>query len=153
MRFSEAARTAWWEAYRRLAEAVDGIVGGLLARAEAHVLRLALLYPLVDGAGSLGPAHLEAALALWEYAAAAVAWVFRDVTADALAESIRLALASHPQGMTRTEIRDHLGRNRPGAAIDAALAALARNGRARAERLVTAGRPAVLWRTAVVPAH
>ncbi len=153
MRFSDAARVAWWEAYRRLAEPVDGIVGGLLARAEAHVLRLALLYALVDGAGSLGPAHLEAALALWEYAAASVAWIFRDVTADTLAETIRVALAGHPQGMTRTEIRDHLGRNRSGAAVDAALGVLACTGRARAERLVTAGRPAVLWSAAVVPPH
>lgn len=145
VRFSDAARSAWWEAYRRLAEPVDGIVGGLLARAEAHVLRLALLYALLDGAGSLGLAHLGAALALWEYVAASVAWIFRDVAADTLTESIRLALLHNPQGMTRTEIRDHLGRNRSGAAVDAALAALARSGRARAERLSTAGRPAVLW--------
>ncbi len=149
MRFSDAARTAWWDAYRRLAEPVEGIIGGLLARAEAHVLRLALLYSLVDGAASLGLAHLEAALALWDYAAASVAWVFGDVTGDTLADTIRLALASHPEGMTRTEIRDHLGRNRSGADIDAALAALARTDKARAQRLVTAGRPAVLWHAAV----
>jgi hypothetical protein len=150
MRFSDAARAGWWDAYRQLAEPAEGLVGGLLARAEAHVLRLALLYALVDGAGSLGPAHLQAALALWDYAAASVAWVFRDATGDALAEAIRIALASHPQGMTRTEIRDHLGRNRSGAAIDAALAVLAGTGKARPQRLVTAGRPAVLW-NAITP--
>jgi hypothetical protein len=86
-----------------------------------------------------------------DYAAASVAWVFRDATGEALAEAIRLALASHPQGMTRTEIRDHLGRNRSGAAIDAALAALAATGTGRAQRLVTAGRPAVLWNAVVTP--
>jgi len=75
MRFSDSARAAWWDAYRRLAEPADGVVGGLLARAEAHLLRLALLYALVDGSATIGLSHLDAALALWDYAAASVAWI------------------------------------------------------------------------------
>ena len=54
--------------------------------------------------------------------------------------------------MTRTEIRDLLGRNRPGAAIDEALAVLAAAGRARTERVETAGRPAQRWVTPSLPA-
>lgn len=152
MRFSDAARVAWWAAYRRLAEPVEGIIGSLLARAEAHVLRLALLYALIDGSSAIDLAHLDAALALWDYAAASVAWIFGDVSGDALADTLHAALAVHPQGMTRTEIRDLLGRNQTGTAVDAALATLARTGRAAAQRLTTAGRPAVLW-TAVTPAR
>jgi hypothetical protein len=132
MRFSDVARVAWWAAYRRLAEPVEGIVGGLLARAEAHVLRLALLYALIDGASSIGPAHLDAALALWDYAAASVSWAFGEITGDPVADAIHATLVTRPQGMTRTEIRDLLGRNRSGLAIDAALASLARTGRAQA---------------------
>ena len=150
MRFSDPARAAWWDAYRRLAEPADGVVGGLLARAEAHLLRLALLYALVDGSATIGLPHLDAALALWDYAAASVAWIFGDLTGDPLADTIHTALTSHPQGLTRTDIRDLLGRNRPAAAIDVALAALARTGRATSQRLLTPGRPCVLW-TATAP--
>jgi hypothetical protein len=152
MRFSDPARAAWWDAYRRLAEPADGVVGGLLARAEAHLLRLALLYALVDGSATIGLSHLDAALALWDYAAASVAWIFGDLTGDPLADTIHTALTSYPQGLTRTDIRDLLGRNRPATAIDVALATLARTGRATSQRLLTAGRPAVLW-TAAVPSR
>ena len=64
------------------AEPADGVVGGLLARAEAHLLRLALIYALVDGSATIGLSHLDAALALWDYAAASVAWIFGDLTGD-----------------------------------------------------------------------
>jgi hypothetical protein len=125
------------------------MAGGLLARAEAHVLRLSLLYVLVDGAGSIGLVHLRAGLALWEYSADAVRYAFADATGDPLAEAIAAALGHAPSGMTRTEIRDLLGRNRPGAAVDDALAALTASKRARAERVATAGRPAQRWFSAL----
>ena len=145
VRFTTAARVAWWDAYVHLSEPRAGMAGGLLARAEAHVLRLSLIYALVDGAASIGVEHLRAALALWEYCADAVEFFFSDATGDPLAEAISAALCHAPQGMTRTEIRDLLGRNRPGAAIDEALAVLAAAGRARTERVETAGRPAQRW--------
>jgi hypothetical protein len=146
MRFSTGARAAWWDAYARMAgHDADGIVAGLLARAEAHVLRLGLLYALVDGASSIGLAHLEAALALWKYSTDSVATVFASVVGDPLAEAIHDALVARPEGMTRTEIRDLFGRNRSGAAIEAALSTLARAGRAHARRIVTSGRPAEVW--------
>ena len=148
MRFSTGARATWWEAYARMAGAghdANGIVAGLLARAEAHVLRLSLLYALIDGAASIGLAHLEAALALWEYSTDSVAKVFAPVVGDPLAEAIRDALLVRPDGMTRTEIRDFFGRNRTGAALEAALSSLARAGRAHARRIITSGRPAEVW--------
>ncbi|MHB1502308.1 MAG: hypothetical protein ACYCYK_14465 [Candidatus Dormibacteria bacterium] len=81
-----------------------------------------------------------------------MAWSFGDLTGDLLADTIHTALTSYPQGLTRTDIRDLLGRNRPATAIDIALATLARTGRATSQRLVTAGRRAVLW-TAAVPSR
>ena len=149
VRFTAAARVAWWDAYVHLSAPKTGMVGGLLARAEAHVLRLSLIYALIDGESSIGVEHLRAGLALWEYCADAVQFCFSDATGDPLAEAISAALCRAPQGMTRTEIRDLLGRNRPGAAIDEALAALGTAGRARTERTATAGRPAQRWFTSV----
>lgn len=145
VRFTTAARVAWWDAYARLSEPQAGMVGGLLARAEAHVLRLSLIYALIDGAGSIGLVHLRAGLALWEYSADAARYAFGDATGDPLAEAIAAALGHAPSGMTRTEIRDLFGRNRPGVAVDDALTALAASGRVRAERVATAGRPAQRW--------
>jgi hypothetical protein len=44
-----------------------GLLGALTARAEAQVIRLALLFALLDKEGSIGVAHLKAALAFWRY--------------------------------------------------------------------------------------
>ena len=69
------ARELWHHAYRKLAtEPQDEILGQITARAEAHVIRLALLYTLTDGQRQIGATHLQAALALQQYAARSAAW-------------------------------------------------------------------------------
>ena len=140
-----AARGRWHDAYARLSQAAEGIVGSLCARAEAHALRLAMLYALVDGDSVIRPAHLRAGLALWDYAARSVAWATRAVTADPVAEQIHAALAASPAGLTRTQLRDLFGRNLPRARIDAALTTLGHTGRAQCHRATTSGRPAEVW--------
>ncbi len=90
-------------------------------------------------------AHLAAAVALWDYAARSAAWALAATTGDPLAETLHHLLAASPAGLTRTQIRDHLGRNRTGPAIDDALAALATAGRAQCRRVDGPGRPAQMW--------
>lgn len=146
--FDAAARVEWHDVYARLSEATDGLVGSLLARAEAHVLRLAMLDALVDGDAVIRPSHLRAGLALWDYAARSVAWAMRRSTADPVAEAIHSALAAAPDGLTRTQLRDLFGRNMAGARIDTALLTLGTEGRALRQRLATAGRHAEVWAAA-----
>lgn len=143
--FDVAARVQWRDVYARLSEATNGLVGSLLARAEAHVLRLAMLNALVDGHTTIRPVHLQAGLALWDYAARTVAWAMRHTTADPVAEQIHTALAAAPDGLTRTQLRDLFGRNLPGTRLDAALITLGADGRAHRRRLATTGRPAEIW--------
>jgi len=152
LRLDKHARALWWDAYTRLAESHDdGIASALCARAEAHTIRLALLYALADGARQINPEHLQAALALWDYAARSAAWALQRATGDPLAEQIHAALTSHPDGLTRTQLRDLFHRNKPAAHLDRALDTLAHTGRATRKRILTAGRPAELWTTAAPP--
>jgi hypothetical protein len=46
LRLSDPARTLWHHAYHHLAEPRAGLAGQLGARAEAHTIRLALIYAL-----------------------------------------------------------------------------------------------------------
>jgi hypothetical protein len=141
-----AASIEWRDIYIGLAtDTDDGIAGPLRARAEAHVLRLAMLYALVDGDTVIRSTHLRAGLALWDYAARSIAWATRTATADPLAEQIHTALGASADGLTRTQLRDLFGRNQPAARIDQALGLLAQNSRAQRRRAVTAGRPAEIW--------
>jgi hypothetical protein len=129
--FSPAGRKLWWETYPSLSAAGAGPTGALIARSEAHALRLALIYALSDGARSIGPGHLRAGLALWGYGERSAIFAASRATAGPVAGRIADALvAAGRRGLTRTQIRDVLGRNHAGVDIDAALAELAAKGKA-----------------------
>jgi hypothetical protein len=151
VRLDPEARELWYHAYTtQLASTPPGIAGALLARAEAHVIRLALLQ-LADGERQINPEHLQAALALWDYAARSASWALQGATGDPLAEQIHAALKHHPGGLTRSQISDLLQHNRPAEQIQQALNALAHAGRATRAQIPTAGRPAELWTAAPAP--
>jgi hypothetical protein len=142
------ARELWWQLYPQLTAPGDGLAGNLTARAEAHTIRLALIYALLDdGQRRIQPQHLHAALALSDYAARSAAWALGQATGDPLAEQIHAALVRSPDGLTRTQIRDLCQRNLPAERLEQALANLAAAGRAERQRTLTAGRPAELWTT------
>jgi hypothetical protein len=145
------ARELWWHTYPQLTQPADGLLGQLTARAEAHTIRLALTYTLLDGQKTISPQHLHAALALWNYAQRSAAWALGQTTGDPLAEHIHAALANSPDGLTRTQIRDLCQRNLPADRVEQALASLTAAGRAQRQRTLTGGRPAELWTTARAP--
>jgi hypothetical protein len=145
LRLSAHARHVWADAYQQLAQPQPGIAGAISARAEAHTIRLALLYALLDTARQIQPAHLNAALALWNYAQRSATWALERTTGDPLAHQIHAALTHAPDGLTRTQLRDLLHRNPTTQQLDRALAALAHDGKITSSRVLTAGRPAELW--------
>ena len=108
-------------------------------RAEAHVLRLQLLYALLDGAPVIRSEHLVAALALWDYCAASARLVFGDALGDPVADRILAALRGGGS-LDRTQIAELFGRHAKGARLDRALAALLAAGKARTWKEGTAGR-------------
>lgn len=144
--FEPSARELWHHAYTQLAHAhQSGIAGAICARAEAHTIRLALLYALADGERTINTEHLQAALALWDYAARSASWTLKGASGDPLAEQIHAALSTHPDGLTRTQLRDLLQRHQPAERVERALHALTSTGRAHQTKITTAGRPAELW--------
>jgi len=145
------ARELWWHLYPQLTQPGDGLVGHLTARAEAHTIRLALLYALLDGHKKIQSEHLNAALALWDYAARSATWALGQATGDPVAEHIHAALARSPAGLTRTQIRDLCQRNLPADRVEQALATLAAAGRAHRHRTLTGGRPAEHWTAHATP--
>jgi hypothetical protein len=144
---SATARQAWRHVYPELSDGRPGLLGALTARAEAQAVRLALTYALLDGGGEIGVEHLQAALALWEYADASVQYIWGDALGDPVADEILRALRQAGEaGRTRTELRDLFARNRGAEEIGTALTTLATAGKARrVTRSDTGGRPAELW--------
>jgi len=139
------ARELWWHAYPQLTQPLDGLAGHITARAEAHTIRLALLYTLLDSQTQIRSEHLHAALALWDYTSRSARWALGQATGDPLAEQLHAALIRAPDGLTRTQLSHHVHRNLPAEQLDRALQALAAAGRARHTRITTGGRPAEHW--------
>jgi hypothetical protein len=144
--FSPDAWALWDEVYPALTSGRPGLLGAMLNRAEAQVLRLSLIYALLDCSDSVEHGHLGAALAVWEYCESSVLHVFGDRLGDPDADAILQALRAHKDGMTRTDIRDVFLRNLSAARIERALGVLLKENLAKFDKVETRGRPAEIWR-------
>lgn len=139
------ADTLWCERYESLRHEEPGLVGKLLARGQPQVLRLSLIYALLDRANEIRRCHLESALALWSYCAESVRHVFGDTLGDPTADEILRALRVNSGGQSRTElVRVFSGHKRKGE-VDRALAALLEQGLVSVEEIKTNGRPEERW--------
>ncbi|MFZ3333965.1 MAG: hypothetical protein WA197_25265 [Candidatus Acidiferrales bacterium] len=122
-----AARSLWANEYERITRTRDGIRGALCGRAEAHVLRLSLLYALLDSANAIRPEHLTAALSFWEFCERSIEHLFGGVTGDVDGQRILNALTDGP--MAITDMYRLFGNHREREWIQAKMASLVRSGR------------------------
>jgi hypothetical protein len=138
------ASAAWEAAYRELSAERPGLLGAVIARAEAQVIRLALIYALLDQS-AIGVAHLEAAMAVWAYAEESAVRIFGGSLGDPIADEILLALRRSGGGLTRSDIHALFRRHRSADQVSAALTLLSKAGRAKFETKHTGGRPVETW--------
>jgi hypothetical protein len=103
----------WIAGYHDLSAAKPGLYGSVVARGEAHTLRLALIYALLDECLQIEPSHLRAALALWRYCEASTRFIFGDALGDPVADEILRSLRrAGADGMTRSDISNLFGRQK-----------------------------------------
>ncbi|MCH7498750.1 MAG: DUF3987 domain-containing protein [Nitrospinae bacterium] len=139
------ARTLWHAVYPALSEGKPGLLGAATARAEAQVMRLALIYALLDRSSEIRVEHITAGVAVWEYAEASARFIFGESLGDPVADSISSALDANSGGLTRTEIFNLFGRHRNAGQISRALTALIGTGTVRRVAEKTGGRPTERW--------
>lgn len=147
VRFDLNAETIWCDVYAELSSGRPGLLGACTSRAEAQVVRLALLYALADSSSLIAREHIEAALEVWRYCFDSARYIFGDSCGDATADAILGELKKRgSHGLGRTEIVRLFGNNRPATMIDGALALLQGIGAAQSERVAKGtGRPEVRW--------
>lgn len=109
LRWSMDGAFAWEAFYNGLrAGREPGLLGAMLARAEAQVSRLALLYALLDRSSEITDEHLAAALAVWDYVVRSTVWVYGRSTgnrdADTLLRTLRVM-----GPLDATELREATG--------------------------------------------
>jgi hypothetical protein len=132
--FTDEFWSSWETVYRALnSDRPDCRATDATARAVTIVLRLSLLYALIDGKDAIDADHLDAALALWDYAEHSARWLFsthelevQRETAGGLAHFI---LRGGVDGRTRTEIsRGYFKGNKSKSEINGELGPLVHDG-------------------------
>jgi hypothetical protein len=134
MKFTDQFWVLWDAAYRELnRDRPDSRATEATARAVTMVLRLSMLYTLLDSKDAIDVEHLDAALSLWSYAEHSARWLFSSHELEAERESAgglaSFILDGGDAGRTRTEIsREYFKGNKPAAEINVELAPLVHDG-------------------------
>jgi hypothetical protein len=143
----EDADRIWERSYAELSQDKPGLLGAVVARSEAQVMRLACLYALLDRSAAIRPDHLAAAMSLWDYAERSARYVFGDAMGDPDADRLLTAIRSAPLGLSRASITtDVFQKNRSRAEIARILGRLLGYGLVRREMEDHgAKRPVEVW--------
>jgi hypothetical protein len=164
MRRDHAANDLWGDVYPDLTEAKPGLLGSVISRSEAMVMRVAAIYALLDCSQWIRRHHLEAALAFWKVAEQSAAYIFGDLLGDPLAEKLLRALRdAGDEGLTPTQIHRVVFKgHKTKPEIRAILHTLMRCGSAHQTEMIKTdkpsarkgGHPGLVWKASITrPAH
>jgi hypothetical protein len=149
MDFTLEARNLYASVYQRLETSRFGFLAKITQRAAAYVCRLSCIFALLDGKTEIDREHLEAALAIWQYAEDSARYIFGERSGDKNTDTILNSLRVAENGLTRSEIRDLFERHISNEKLDAALQFLLENNLARYEKVGTKGRAKEIWKACV----
>jgi len=110
---------------------IDASVALRTSRAEAQVIRLALIYALLDNKTQIDLLHLRAALAVWGFCEDSATQIWGDMIGDDVADTILAMLKTTGMaGLGRTEISNLFSRHVPSVRITMVLQNLQSTGKA-----------------------
>ena len=146
--FATDARPLWVELYNEMGDDdPGGLLGAVVQRPEAQMLRLTLTYMLLDDAKEMREDHIRAAWAVWQYSRASAERVFGDATGDEVADRLLDAITDAGQtGLTSTEMIHLFSRHVSAARLTAATKLLEDKGLIVTEQVKTGGRPKTVTR-------
>lgn len=141
------ARLLWIERYSDLTRERGGAYGNATARARAQVVRLSIIYALMDKSNVIRVEHLEAALDFWSYCEGSAKNIFGESTGDKIADDILQFLRNEENGLSKTEIIKLTGNNLNSKRINDALKILADNNLAGCKNVIKADskKPVEIW--------
>lgn len=125
MRRDDAAADFWRTLYPKLREQRPGLAGLVTNRAHVQVIRLSLIYALLDQSATVREEHIRAARALWDFTVESAQHIFGGRMGDPIAQRILDELSEAENGaLTRRDLSDALGRNVPALILENSLTAL-----------------------------
>jgi hypothetical protein len=105
VKISIDARRYWRKQYHNISTDNFGLRGGITSRDEAHVLRLSLLFCLLDGLSEIQQRHMEAAVDLVAFCNLSVEYIFSTPEeSEADTDADKLLKALEQKSMSQTEV-------------------------------------------------
>ena len=138
----KAAREYWESQYPIISADRHGAIGAVTARDEAHTVRLALLFCLLDDSNVITTQHIKAAIAVTNYSAASAEFIFTMPT-DESPDAQKLLTALSEKSLSQTEISHVFGRNKTKSQLSALLTELQTLNKIR--KVATEGGKRVMW--------
>ena len=112
MKLSDSARVMWGPLRHELGIKRVGIMSEFAVRAPANVIRLAIIYALLDRSAVVDVIHLQAAKAVWDYCEASAKDIFSGITGDFRVDRILVELSTAPNNtVTQSDIHAMFGRH------------------------------------------
>jgi hypothetical protein len=140
------AQRQWGAIYSSLISTHSAVARIVTSRADAHVLRLALIYALLDGADGIELPHLKAAIAIWDYCRTSAESLFACGTESLLATRLLDVLRHRPR--SKTELHAVLHNHTPAHRLDTELEELIARGLVATDKSKTGGRSRTTFRIA-----
>lgn len=132
MNWDDEAARAWRELYPHLERERIGRVDDFATRAAAQIMRISLIFALLDGDDAIRLVHLEAASAAWDFCEQTLVAIFGSGTGNPLADKFLEHLHdAGSRGLARKELWEVAGRNPDVQHLNEALDLLERYGLAR----------------------
>ncbi len=140
--FSKSGQDAWWAYYSGVGETME-----VSARRDAHLLRVALLHAVLEGAPSINAEHLHAASALVDYVDKTWRWALgAELLSPAAARVLERLEEAGAAGIGRTVLHRSFSNHMTATELDAAVVELVDHSLAVEEQRPTGGRPERLLR-------
>ncbi len=115
----------------------------MTARAEAQLLRLSITYALLDGDSAIRSAHLQAAVAFWQFCDDSARYIFAGLGSGGREKTVLAALATGPK--SQGELHKELGGHVKADQLNKVLARLETNVIIQHSTQATGGRRAKIW--------
>ena len=131
--------------YEDLSEGVEGILGKVTSRSEPQVLRLSLIYAILDKSKEIKSKHLKAAKSLWSYCLKSADYIFDNSNNNIINETIIDYLKNNDNGLSKTEIYKLFHNHHQKEKINMAISFLIQSEKIISKKMNTNGRPKTIY--------
>ena len=145
MKFSEDAKDKWREIYSDLSKDHSGLVGAVIDRAESQVIRLSMIYSLLDASNTISVDHLESALTVWQYCEESAGFIFAGREVNPYSQKILDLLRSEGE-KTATEIYEHFNRHIKKDQLEQSILEMVSQKKVEVDKIKTRGRPRIIFK-------